>query len=414
MFANGLPAAAPSRRMKLVATGMLLAMAAVFLAARALEDSYVWAPFVEAFAEAAMVGGLADWFAVTALFRHPLGIPIPHTAIIPRNKDRIGDNLARFLKTNFMRPRIVARRLASVDMAGAVGHWLSAPPSRSRLQGSVGKLGVQILDALDNDTVSGWIRSALGGKLEQVEVAPLLGRVLDRSIDDGRLQPLVESAIIWMSRMLEENEGLIRDLVEKRTMWLLKLASLDEKLANTIIASLQKLLAEMAEDPDHPLRERLMTGLKTLAYDLQYEPITRERVERLKSEMLGNPELGRFLDGIWTSAKASLRVALADPDRALSGRLGEAAAHVGETIEGDAALRAALNAYARRAIVGVVADYGDELVRIVSDTVRGWDTKTVTDRIEDAVGRDLQFIRINGTLVGGLVGLGIYAATRFF
>ena len=398
--------------MKIVATGMLLLMAAVFVAARLLGETYVWAPYVESFAEAAMVGGLADWFAVTALFRHPLGLPIPHTAIIPKNKDRLGDNLATFLKTNFLKPAIVARRMRGVDMAGAVGRWLSAPPAETRLSGSIGKLGIQLLDALDNEAVSGWIRGAIGGNLRRFELAPLMGRVLDRSIDEGRLQPLVDSGITWLARVLDQNEGLIRDLVEARTMWLLRLASLDERLANSIIEALRRLLNEMSADPEHPLRLKVMVALKDLAFDMQFESETQARIETLKLEVIDNPELGGFLDGIWTNAKVSLRASLADPEQALAGRVGEAARHIGKTIESDPALRGALNKYARRAIVGVVADYGDELVRIVSDTVRSWDADTVTERVEAAVGRDLQFIRINGTLVGGLVGLTIHAVTE--
>ena len=400
--------------MKLAATGMLVAMAVLFVVARALSATHPWAGFVEAFAEAAMVGGLADWFAVTALFRHPLGIPIPHTAIIPRNKDRLGDNLASFLKRNFLKPRIVARRLQDIDLAGAVARWLARPPEQSRLKGSVGRLGLQLIDALDNDAVGGWMRDAIGGNLRKLQVAPVFGRLLDRSIDDGRLQPLVESGITWCARVLNENEGLIRDLVEQRTMWLLRLASIDDRLANSIIEALRKLLNEMAADEAHPLRQKLMVGLRDLAFDLRFESETQQRVERLKLDMIDNPELGDFLDGVWSNAKSSLRQSLADPDRALAGRLGEAARYIGETIESDVVLRAALNKYARRAIVGVVADYGDELVRIVSDTVRGWDAQTVTDRVENAVGRDLQFIRVNGTLVGGLVGLAIHTATVTF
>ncbi|MBW7946918.1 MAG: DUF445 domain-containing protein, partial [Sphingomonadaceae bacterium] len=233
-----------------------------------------------------------------------------------------------------------------------------------------------------------------------------------RAIDEGRLQPLVDSGITWLARVLDQNEGLIRDLVEARTMWLLRLASLDERLANSIIEALRRLLNEMSADPEHPLRLKVMVAMKDFAFDLQFESETQARVEALKLEVIENPELGGFLDGIWTNAKTSLRASLADPGQALAGRVGEAARHIGQTTENDPALRRALNKYTRRAIVGVVADYGDELVRIVSDTVRNWDADTVTERVERAVGRDLQFIRINGTLVGGLVGLTIHAVTE--
>jgi uncharacterized membrane-anchored protein YjiN (DUF445 family) len=397
--------------MKIVATGLLVLMAAVFVLARYLYGLYAWVPFVEAFAEAAMIGALADWFAVTALFRHPLGIPIPHTAIIPTNKDRLGDNLARFLKSNFLTPRVVARRLQDIDMAGAIGRWLASPTENRRLRGSVGRLGIQVLDALDNERISSFMRSTVSGQLRQLEMSPLAGRLLDRSISDGRVGPLVDTAIEWLSKVLDQNESMIRDLVEKRTMWLLRLASIDERVANSIIEALRKLLAEMAADPDHPLREKVMIGLKDFAFDLQFLPETRNKVEQLKLDMIDNPELGHFLDGIWSNAKDSLRTSLADPDRSLAGRFGNVARELGETIGTDPKLRASINKYARRAIVGTVADYGDVLVRIVSDTVRGWDAKTITNRVENAVGRDLQFIRINGTLVGGLVGLAIYCAT---
>ena len=405
----------PARRMRIVATGLLVAMALLFVITHRLSGEAAWIGYVQAFSEAALVGGLADWFAVVALFRHPLGLPIPHTAIVPKNKDRLADNLAGFLQTNFLTPAIVARRLAAVDMAGAAGRWLAAPaePGRPR-SGGFGRFAVQLIDAADNDALSSLVRQGISSNLHKLEAAPLLGRILDRSIDEGRFQPLFDSAIQWGARLVDENEGLIRSLVQERTQWLLRIAGVDERVANALINGLRKLLVDMAADPDHPLRLKVMIGLKDLAFDLQYLPEVREKVERYKDELIDNPELARFLDGVWGNLKEALRGSLKDPQAALAGRLGEGVRAFGQTIETDPRLRRSLNKYARRAIVSVVADYGEDIVSIVSDTVKGWDTATVSTRLEHAVGRDLQFIRVNGTLVGGLVGVVLHGLVTLF
>ncbi len=395
----------PARRMRLVATGLLVVMVFVFIITHRLDQDAAWVGYVQAFSEAALVGGLADWFAVVALFRHPLGLPIPHTAIVPKNKDRLADNLAGFLQTNFLTPSIVARRLAQVDMAGAAGRWLAAPPESGRRTGGFGRFAVQVMDAADNDAISRLVRGGISSSLEKLELAPLLGRILDRSIDEGRLQPVFDSAVSWLARVLDENEFLIRGLVQERTQWLLRVAGIDDRVANALINGSRKLLVDMAADPDHPLRVKVMIALKDLAFDLQYLPETREKVERYKHELIANPELARFLDGVWGNLKDTLRRSLRDPEAALSGRAGEGIRSLGATIEADPRLRRSLNKYARRVAVGVVADYGEQIVSVVSDTVKKWDTATVSDRLERAVGRDLQFIRVNGTLVGGLVGV---------
>jgi|TARA_R100000501_G_scaffold15113_1_gene27401 uncharacterized membrane-anchored protein YjiN (DUF445 family) len=399
----------PARRMRVIATGLLVLMLAIFIFTHRLQGDAAWIGYAQAFSEAALVGGLADWFAVVALFRHPLGLPIPHTAIVPKNKDRLADNLAGFLQGNFLTPPIIARRLKDVDMAGAAARWLASPGKAMGPRGGVARFAMQMMDAADNKAISGLVRGGISSNLEKLELAPLLGRILDRSIDEGRLQPVFDNAVVWLARILDENEGLIRDLVQERTQWVLRLAGVDERVANALINGSRKLLADMAADPQHPLRIKVMIALKDMAFDLRYLPETQAKVERYKSELIANPELGRFLDGIWGNLKETLRTSLTDPKAALSGRLGEGIRSLGTTIDSDARLRHSLNKYARRAITGLVADYGRQIVSIVSDTVKRWDTATVSDRLERAVGRDLQFIRINGTLVGGLVGLTLHA-----
>jgi len=402
------PAQGGARGMKIIATGLLMVMAALFLFARSREGAEpVWG-YVRAFAEAAMVGGLADWFAVTALFRHPMGLPIPHTAIIPRNKDRIGDSLAAFLQNNFLTPSVVTRRLESVDVAAAFGGWLASPPTDGRLRRGMARLAGEVLDALDNQAIAGLVRVSAGTRLSAFEVSPLIGRAMAQAIDSGRHVPMLDALIQWARRLLEANETLIREMVHQRAGWLMRLAGLDDKVADKIVDGLGRLIEEMSADPDHPLRAWVEAWLAEIAVDLQHDPELRAKVEKAKVEVIDNPAVGQWLEGLWDTARAALLRTLHSPEAALGGGFGEALRNLGTTLQQDDRLRAAINLYARRAAAGVVSDYGGSIVALVSDTIRSWDARTVTDRLEAAVGRDLQYIRINGTLVGGLVGLAIH------
>lgn len=405
-FSRFNPAQPGARGMKLVATGLLVVMAAVFFAARAFEPLYPWLAYVKAFAEAAMVGGLADWFAVTALFRHPLGLPIPHTAIIPRNKDRIGEALARFLQENFLIPSVVARRMQRIDIAGATGRFLQTPAGEgTRIRAGASRLIADIFESLDDERLGGIVKGAISSRLRKTEVSPLLGHALASAINEDRHVPMLEAAIRWMARALDANEPLIRDMVHKKANWVLKLAGLDAKLADAIIDGLRKLTVEMSTDPGHPVRIKIEEALAQLANDLQTRPETRERVEAMKEQLLDNKSVGLWLDALWQRGREAIIRAARNPDRVLAGKLGEVLKSMGSTLESDRRIRAAINQFARRAAVGMAASYGSQIVKLVSETVRGWDAQTVTNRLEAAVGRDLQYIRINGTLVGGLVGL---------
>jgi uncharacterized membrane-anchored protein YjiN (DUF445 family) len=398
------------RRMRWVATGLLVAMAATYLMTRALADQHPAFGYVRAFAEAAMVGGLADWFAVTALFRHPLGLPIPHTAIIPRNKDRIGTTLAAFLRDNFLIPAVVARRMLGVDVAGAAGRWLAGPGGgQGRLRVGASRLAADILAALDQKRLGGMVRGAMGQRLRALDLAPLLGQALSAAMAEGRHLPLLDGIIRWAAKILAANDHLIRAMVHERAGSVMRWTGLDETLANKIIDGLDNLLFDMAHDPDHPLREKAEEGLSTLAHDLQHHPEMQVRVERVKAEIIDNPAMQRWLDGVWEQARAAMLRMARDPDAALAGQFGEALNQLGETLQKDRLLGETINRFVRRAVVGMAADYGDGIVRLVSETVRGWDADTITRRLENAVGRDLQYIRVNGTLVGGLVGLAIHA-----
>ncbi|TKD52351.1 DUF445 domain-containing protein [Sphingomonas baiyangensis] len=399
--------------MRRIATGLLVAMAALFVVARLNAGLHPAWGYVQGFAEAAMVGGLADWFAVTALFRHPLGLPIPHTAIVPRNKDRIGDTLALFLKDNFLIPHVVARRMQRIDVAEAVGRWLTDPVSGAqaggRMRYGAARLAANMLESLDPERLGGMVRGALSNQLRGLHVAPLLGQALDAAMTERRHMPLIDGIVLWAGRVLEANEHLVRAMVHERAGAVMRWTGLDETLANKIIDGLAKLLADMAADPDHPLRTKAEEGLEKLAHDLQHDAETQAKVERFKNDMLDNPALGDWWQGVWERIRAALLGMARDPDAMMAGRLGEMSRALGETLQSDPRLARTINRFARRAAVGAAADYGDAIVRLVSDTVRGWDAATITLRLENAVGRDLQYIRINGTLVGGSVGLVIHA-----
>ncbi len=394
---------------RLVATGLLIVMAALFVAARTYQEVHPAIGYVRAFAEAGMIGGLADWFAVTALFRHPMGLPIPHTAIVPRNKDRIGVALAGFLQRNFLLPHLIARKMRSVDFAGALGRFLAEPAGGGgRLKHGASRMLGDALSALDQERLGGMVKAALADRLRELDLSPLLGQMLSAALADGRHQPLLDALVKWGAKTLELNAPLIHQMVHDNSNTIVRLTGLDEAIANRIVAGLQKLLADMAEQPGHPLRERVEQSLERLAFDLQHDPDTKAKVARVRDELIENPAVARWLDGLWERGRAALLRAARDPQTALAGQLGDLLKQMGETLAGDTRMRRSMNRYARRALVGAADSYGETALRLVSDTIRGWDARTITDRLEGAVGRDLQYIRINGTLVGGLVGVVIH------
>lgn len=397
---------------KVIATGLLIVMAAIFIAARLNEHVHPAIGFVRAFAEAAMVGGLADWFAVTALFRHPLGLPIPHTAIVPNNKDRIGETLAFFLKQNFLIPRLIARKMQGVDVAGALGRFLAEPSGgEGRLRLGASRMIADALAALDQDRLGGMVKSALADRIRELDLAPLLGQALNAAMADGRHQPILDSIVKFSAGALEENEQLIHQMVHDNSGALVRLTGIDEAIANRIVAGLARLIGEMAEQGDHPLRLKAEEALTQLAHDLQHDPVMQARVARVRDEILDNVAVKRWLDGLWEQGRAALLKAARNPETVLAGRIGELLKQLGDMLAEDARLKTMINRFARRIAVGAVDSYGDNALRLVSDTIRSWDAQTITDRLENTVGRDLQYIRINGTLVGGLVGLLIHTVS---
>jgi uncharacterized membrane-anchored protein YjiN (DUF445 family) len=262
-----------------------------------------------------------------------------------------------------------------------------------------------MLEALDQERLGGMAKRAVAGRLRALEIAPLLGRALEAAMREDRHRPLLDGIVRWAAKVLEANEHLIRAMVHERSGAVLRWTGLDERIANAIIDGLTKLIHDMAEDPVHPLRAKAEEGLAQLAHDLQHDPERRARIEAFKNELLDNPALADWWLGMWESGRAALLRVARDPDRLLTGEFGGALRQLGQTLQEEPRLAATINRFVRRMAVGAATDYGDGIVRLVSDTIRGWDAQTITGRLENAVGRDLQYIRINGTLVGGLVGV---------
>ena len=404
-------------RMRWTATGMLAAMAVIFVSTHGLATTGhpAWG-YLNAFAEAAMVGGLADWFAVTALFRHPLGLPIPHTAIIPENKDRIADTMAAFLRENFLTPAVVARRMAVMNVAKAAGEFLAASPGRdgderSRITSGAAELLAEVLESLDPDRLGTQVRAGLAGQLAKLDIAPLAGRMIESAMVDKRHQPLIDGFVRWAGLTLEDNEETIREIIHQRVSGVLRWAGIDKTISSSVLDGLYKLLAEVLVNPDHPLRGKIEEGLAKLGQDLQHDEATRAKVEDMKRDLIANPAVAVWWTGVWERIRQSLIRRARDPESGMGAEMRTMLGELGEALQQDARLQHQINRFARRTMVGVATRYGDQIVRLVSETVKRWDARTITDRVEGAVGRDLQFIRINGTLVGGLVGMTLHFLT---
>jgi len=404
-----------ARLMARVAGGLLVVMAGVFVLAHHMAaggggpgSQRLWG-YVLAFAEAAMVGGLADWFAVTALFRRPLGLPIPHTAIIPANKDRIADAMANFLRTHFLTPQVVARRLRPINLAALVGGFLADPARlQAALRGGRGALA-EIVPLFATPEIGRLTREALTGQLARLDVAGLAGQVLDAAIANERHGPMLDAALRWAGTTLEANEALLRDIIHQRAGSVLRWTGLDEQLASAILDGLYRLLAECIVDPEHPMRRKLEAGLVDLAARLQTDPALRAKIAHAQAQVLPHPAVAAWLESLWERARLALLRMIRGEGGALSGQMGAAMAAWGRTLIENPAAQQAANRHTRRLLTGLAVRHGGAIVMLVSATIRRWDGATVAARIEGAVGRDLQFIRINGTLVGGLVGVVLHS-----
>ncbi|GAA3609408.1 DUF445 domain-containing protein [Kineosporia mesophila] len=395
------------RRMKTVAT-TLLVIAAVIYVATLKQDGVLG--FVNAAAEAAMVGALADWFAVTALFRHPLGLPIPHTALIPTRKDQIGESLQEFVADNFLSEEIVREKVGQAEVTRRIGAWLAEREHAERVGAELATAGHGVLSVLRDDDVAAMLEQVVVPRAADIPVSPLAGGLLDGILDDGAHRRLVDLLVDEGRSWLEINQERIMLLVtEQAPGWTPQWV--DNRIARRVYDEMYRWLSEISADQQHPARQALDDLLRRLARDLRSDPGTQARFEAIKIRLLEHPELRKATIALWSTVRRMLLEALADPVGELRRRIVDALADLGVRLSTDRELQARLDTYAQDVVGYVVRNYADELATVISETVKRWDAVDASRRIELHVGRDLQFIRINGTVVGALAGVAIHTFT---
>ncbi len=399
------------RKMKVVATALLGLVTVVFFIARWQEDSGEWVSYVRAFAEAAMVGALADWFAVSALFRHPLGLPIPHTAIVPNRKDQIGRSLGEFVQTNFLTREVLHERLAGAKVGKRLGDWMADEHNAAKAGEGVSDLLRGALEVLDDRDVSSALESLIERRVRATPVSPLVGRAIDLAVEGGHHQRLLDAVLIGLGGFLEDNRATFRERLEHESPWWIP-ESIDDRLFNKIYGAVHGFLADVGSDSDHEVRKSIDGRVVAFAHRLRDDPQLLAKGEELKVELLAHPDVRAWLGSLWGEVKRNTVAALDDPASELRQRLDRSLATLGGRLASEPELQAKVDDWVMRAAGHVVDHYRGEVADLIAGTVAKWDGKATGERMELQVGRDLQFIRINGTIVGGLAGLVIYTVSQ--
>jgi uncharacterized membrane-anchored protein YjiN (DUF445 family) len=397
--------------MKRRASALLAAVTVVFLAVTLGGVDTTWEGYLQAAAEAAMVGGLADWFAVTALFRHPLRLPIPHTAIIVARKDQFGATLGEFIQDTFLTPDAVVDRLRTAEVASRLAAWLGDPDHAARLSGELVDGARQAVDLVDDDDVQGLIEGILVERLDAVDLAPVAGRSLEFLIRDGRHHDVLDTGLRELDGYLAGNRDELRTRLGEASPWWLPGAA-EDRIFDRLVDGARRLLGEMLDDREHRLRQRFDERLRVLASDLQTSEAYRARGEQLKHELLAHPEVGAWIASLWDDAKAALRAQATDPRSVLQERLADLVMTAGRRIDEDPALAAKIDGAMASAATYVVDRFHGEIVELVAGTISRWDAHETADRLELLLGPDLQYIRINGTVVGALAGLALHGIAQ--
>ena len=403
---------AAMQQMKRLALALLILVTIVFLLAHWQEPHHDWLGYVRAFAEAAMVGALADWFAVTALFRHPLGIPIPHTAIIPHRKDQIGESLGEFVQENFLTREVLDDRLANAQVARRLGTWLSDPANATKAGEGVADALRGSLEVLDDRDVSSALEGLIEQKIRTTPIAPLMGRALDVAMEGGHHQRLLDAVLLGLAGFLDDNRGTFRARLEQESPWWIP-EPVDDKIFDKIYTAVHRFLADVGGDSRHEVRHAIDQRVVAFTHRLRADPELMAKGEELKNELLAHSDVKAWLQSLWGEVKRSTLTATDDPNSELRRRIDRSLVSLGERLRDEPQLQQKVDDWVQRAAGYLVDHYRGEVAEIISSTVQKWDGKATAERLELQVGRDLQFIRINGTLVGGLAGLVIFTASRF-
>ena len=395
------------RKMRTIAVGLLVLAAVVYVVTRGQDG---WLGFVNAGAEASMVGAIADWFAVTALFKHPLGIPVPHTALIPKRKDELGRGLEEFVGENFMQEGIIRDRVAGATISARVGRWLSEPANARRVADEASELASLALGKVTDEHVRGFVQDALVPRFHEEPISPLLGGLLDEVVRDDLHHSLVDLAVDEIAQWLIEHPEEFAEVLGERAPWWAP-DRLNDAITRRLYREIVEWLLDIRHNAHHHARQALDSLLRQLAHDLLHDPDTQARTEALKDRLLDHPQVLASAVDLWNALVHALQTSLSDPQGAVRQRLlNELSAFAGRLVE-DADLRKRLDLMASDAAVFAVGRYGAEVTAVITSTIERWDGKEAARRIELHVGRDLQFIRINGTIVGGLVGVVIHAVS---
>ncbi|MBA3316670.1 MAG: DUF445 domain-containing protein [Gemmatimonadales bacterium] len=399
-------------RMKRRATGLLVAMSAVFLVTLVLEPGHPWLGYVRATAEAAMVGGLADWFAITALFKHPLNIPIPHTAIIPTRKDRIGRTLGNFVQHNFLSPEILGPKLLATQPSRRVAEWLRRPENARSLARHAASAVRSATDVVKDEDVHALLERSVIEPLRQRPIAPVLAKGLLLLTANDRHQQLLDRMITGLAGLIIENEEFIRGRIHAESPWWVP-GFVDEQVHAKVVAGIQRTLLEVSADPSHPMRQQFDDLLTDWIVRLQESPEAIARADALKQQLFDNPTSRGLSASLWEEVKRMLDRQVEPAGSEAPGAMERGLIALADGALGDEVLLAKLDGWIVEAVLRVVEQHRHEVGRLIEHTVSNWDPRETSRRLELAVGRDLQFVRINGTLVGGLVGLILYTASRF-
>ena len=397
--------------MKRRATGLLALVTAAFVALTVLNPSGGWVNAAVAAVQGGMVGGLADWFAVTALFRYPLGLHIPHTAIIRERKDQFGATLGGFVQDNFLSPDVVGERVRDAHIADRVTQWLCDPAHADDLGRRVLEAAVGALDVVQDDVVQRLLHEEIERALSTVNVAPLAGRVLTAATDDGRHEELLDVAFRGVITFLDEQREPLRERFGRESPWWLP-GAVEDRLFDRIVDGARALLAAVVADPHHEIRAAIDERLAALAARLQTDPALAARGEAFKREVLEHEALRNWTASLWDDLKTTLRQQAPDAGSPLRAKTSDAIRKIGLRLQDDAELRHTLDGWAEAAARYVVENYRGEIGGLITTTVSRWDGEETSDKLELLLGRDLQFIRINGTVVGALAGLGIHFLTE--
>lgn len=395
------------QEMRRLATGLLCLAAGLYIAVRTLAPDEIWVGFVLAAAEAAMVGAIADWFAVTALFRHPLGIPIPHTAIIPRRKDAIARQFGRFVQANFLSEAVIAEKLSSMSLSRSVAGWLSRPDNARAVAEQITTLLAGAARVMHDDEIQRLIDARIQSRIRDTSFGPMIGELLTFVTTGRRQQAIIDGAVSFGLRLLDDTDDEIRFTVRRKTPWWFP-DSVDRVIYEQIVRAISRTLYEMQTDIYHPLRGRAVQALNGLVHDLKHSEELAKKEREFKEELLNEPALRQFIESLWSDIKSSLIRQAESPDPDFHRAIEDAVMQFGKAIREDAGLAGKVDAWVDGSARYLIRTFGNDVAALIQDTIEKWDGDATAERIEHQIGRDLQFIRINGTVVGALVGLAIH------